>query len=295
MATGFNIAAISGYVEENSFELISKSILETDLASYMNVRVGLSADSHRIPIMDGDFVVQDGAACGFSADGQTTITQVPMEIKNNKINMTYCPQTLRDTFVSQSLAAGALAGEAVPVENLMADFFIKKLNNYNEKFIMTGDTGYSGLTQILVAANGSVSAFTASAWTVSTAVDDAQTLYSALPEASYTRDDLVLICSPAQYRILQLGITQENYYHIAPGGELYIPGTDVKVVASAGLSGSNKKYIGPASTLFLGTDLTSDFEQFKLWYSDDNDEIRTLMRWRLGVAVSEPNLWAYCG
>jgi len=43
--------------------------------------------------------------------------------------------------------------------------------------------------------------------------------------------------------------------------------------------------------LFLGTDLTSDFEQFKVWYSQDNDEVRSLLRWRIGVAVSEPALW----
>jgi len=29
-----------------------------------------------------------------------------------------------------------------------------------------------------------------------------------------------------------------------------------------------------------------------LWYSQDNDEMRGLMRWRLGVAVSEPSLFS---
>jgi hypothetical protein len=49
--------------------------------------------------------------------------------------------------------------------------------------------------------------------------------------------------------------------------------------------------MGPQSALFMGTDLTSDFEQFRLWYSIDADEMRGLMRWRLGVAVSEPSLF----
>jgi hypothetical protein len=37
----------------------------------------------------------------------------------------------------------------------------------------------------------------------------------------------------------------------------------------------------------MGTDLTGDFEQFKLFYSQDNDEMRAIMRWKIGVAVTE--------
>ena len=166
-------------------------------------------------------------------------------------------------------------------------------DSYNENYIINGDGSYSGLTDILTVANGTVSAATATAWTSSTAVAAAQAMYSALPDKSYTQDDLVLILSPQNFRALVLGITQENYYHIAPGStEIYVPGTQVRAVASSGLVGSNKKYMGPSSALFMGTDLTSDFEQFRLWYSQDNDEMRGLMRWRLGVAVSEPSLFS---
>ena len=295
----WSIAAIQNYIDETSFELISKSILETNLAQFMNVRVGLQANNVQIPILDTDFVVQDGANCGWNPTGNTSVTTTDMILKNNKVNVVQCAQTLRDTFFSQSLASGALrGGESLPFEALLADHFVKKLNSYNESYIISGEAagGYSGLTHYLTTANGTVSAGTATNWaSITTAggvVAKANALYSSLSGASILADDLVLICSPESHRALMLDIVRSNYYHIAPNEDVYIPGTNVKVIATSGLSGSNVKYIGPASKLFLGTDLTSDFEQFKLWYSEDNDEVRGLMRWRLGVSVSEPNQFA---
>lgn len=288
----FDIGAISGYVEQNSFELISKAVLETPLADYFNVRVGLKAGLNKIPVMDGDFYVQDGGSCGYTTSGDTTITQVDLNCKAAKVNQSYCPETLRQTFLSQSLAAGQFAGnESIPVEQLMADYFVKKLNNYNENFLINGDGSVNGLTQIITAANGAVEyTGSTSEWVLSGAVETAQAMFTALPDTAAMMDDLILICSPSQYRTLQLAITQENYYHIAPGEPIVIPGTSVRVVPSLGCTNA-QKFLGSTSTLFLGTDLSSDFEQFKLFYSDDNDEMRSIMKWAIGVAVSQPNLW----
>jgi len=292
---GFDISTINTYVDENSFELISKAVLETPLADYFNVRVGLQAGSNKIPIMNGDFFVQDGGSCGYTTSGDTTITQIDLNLKQAKVNQSYCPETLRTTFLSQSLAAGQFAGnESIPVEQLMAEYFVKKLNNFNENYLVNGDGSYSGLTQIITAGNGAtLTPSSACTWTVSTAVGFAQDMYSNLPDEVMMMDDLILILSPQQYRVMQLAITQENYYHIAPGEPIVVPGTSVRVVPSLGCTNS-QKFMGSTSTLYLGTDLSSDFEQFRVFYSADNDEVRSLMKWAIGVAVTQPELWVYC-
>lgn len=290
----FDIGAISGYVEQNSFELISKAVLETPLADYFNVRVGLKAGLNKIPVMDGDFNVQDGGSCGYTSSGDTTITQVDLNLKAAKVNQSYCPETLRQTFLSQSLAAGQFAGnESVPVEQLMAEYFVKKLNNYNENYLINGDGSFNGLVDIITEAN-SATKYTGdtATWVLSGAVETAQNMYAALPDTTAMMDDLILICSPQQYRILQLAITQENYYHIAPGGDIFIPGTNVRVVKSLGCDNS-QKFLGSTSTLFLGTDLSADFETFKLFYVESEDEVRSIMKWSIGVAVSQPELWVF--
>jgi hypothetical protein len=288
----FNITDITGYVDENSFELISKAVLETPLADQFNVRVGLKAGSNKIPIMNGDFFVQNGGSCGYTTSGDTTITQVDMNLKAAKVNQSYCPETLRTTFLSQSLAAGQFAGnESVPVEQLMAEYFVKKLNNYNENYIVNGDGSYSGLTQIITDTNGATKV-TGTTWTTANAVAGAQSLYSQLPDEVMMMDDLILILSPQQYRVMQLAITQENYYHIPPGGELVVPGTSVKIIPSLGATNA-QKFMGSTSTLFLGTDLQSDFEQFRIFFAPSDDEVRSIMKWAIGVAVSQPELWVY--
>ena len=45
-----------------------------------------------------------------------------------------------------------------------------------------------------------------------------------------------------------------------------------------------------ASNIVLGIDLTGDFEQFKLWYSEDNDQMRATMKWAIGIAVKQAGL-----
>lgn len=290
----FNIGAISGYVEQNSFELISKAVLETPLADYFNVRVGLKAGLNKMPIMAGDFYVADGSSCGYTTSGETTITQVDLNLKQAKVNQSYCPNTLRETFLSQSLAAGQFAGnESIPVEELMANYFVKKLNNWNENFLIKGDGSFNGLEDIITAANGA-NKYTGdtATWVLSGAVATAQAMYAELADEVMTMDDLILICSPQQYRLLQLAVTQENYYHISPDGELFIPGTSVRVVPSLGCSNA-QKFLGSSSTLFLGTDLSSDYETFRVFYDQSEDEVRTIMKWAIGVAVSQPELWVF--
>jgi hypothetical protein len=293
----FDLSGLSAWVDENSFELISKTILQTDLASYTNVRVGLKGDTVKIPLLSGDFTTQDGAACGFNASGDTDITQVTMELANRKFNQVYCAQTLRDYFLSQSLAAGAMAGgESLPFEALMADYYVKQLTKYNENFLISGEGAIDGYKAKIQVANGAViQPGVPAAWDTSNAIAQSQALANAIPDAVADREDLIMVVSPAALRTLRLAITQANYYHIAPSEDVYVPGTSVKVVASSGLVGDDYKFAGPAGYLIMGTDLTSDFEQFKLFYSNDNDEIRAIMRWRVGVAVTEVNMFAENG
>jgi hypothetical protein len=291
----FSVAGITGYIDENSYDLISKSILGTQLASVMNVRVGLSAKKVDIPLMEGDFFIQDGNNCGFTNSGNTTITQITMELANNKVQQTYCPQTLRDTFLSQSLAPGAVQ-TGLSFEQLIADYFVQKLQQANEDFIINGSGSISGLTHYLTTANGVVSGATASAWTTANAVEKANAMYAALSGQSQLSNDMVLLVSPSQFRVIKTALVQANLYHYRPDiadQRLIIPGIDVEVIPCYGLRGTiaNRKYLGPKSTLFLGTDLLSDYEQFRLFYDEGEDTLKSSMRWRIGVQVSEPNNW----
>jgi hypothetical protein len=292
---GFDLTGLTGYVDENSFELISKAVLGTNLASFVDVRAGLKGNAVAIPLLEDTFNVTDGNDCGWSANNTASISQVDMCIYHPRVQHEFCPQALRDTFMAKSLAAGQFgSSENLPMEAVFANYFVEKLQNYNEKYIIAGTTGCAGI-QTPIATSGVNDAAYDIDWTAATSVAGAQALFEGLPGAVSMADDLVLAVSVGDYKALALGVTQGNYYHISPDMEqLFIPGTNVRVVASAGLkdqtNGLNTRILTRASNIILGTDLTGDFEQFKLWYSQDNDQIRATMKWAIGMAVVEPAL-----
>ena len=295
----YDFTGLSKYTDELSFELISKVVLQTDLAQYVNVRAGLKGTDVKIPLLDGDFVTADGLTCGFDGSSNNTdITQVSMTLVPKKYNQAMCPTSLQEYFLGQALAAGQMAGnESIPFEELTANYFVERLKKWNEDFLTQGDGTVNGLENIVQAANGAATQSTvaAAAWTASNAIAQAQSLYEALPEKSINRDDLIMVVSPSYKRALALAITQENYFHISPDQDIFVPGTSVRVVENSGLSGRQYAMVGPAEMIIMGTDLTGDFESFKLWYSEDNDEVRAMMRWKIGIAVTEVDAFAENG
>ena len=292
----YDLTGLAPYVDELSFELISKVVLQTDLAQYVNVRAGLKGTNVKIPLLSGDFVTADGLTCGFDGTGNNTdITQVDMELVAKKYNQALCATSLQDYFMGQALAAGQMAGnESIPYEEMTANYFVERLTKWNEDFLTQGDGAVNGLEDIVQAANGAATqaTVTPAAWTASNAIAQAQSLYEALPEKSINRDDLIMVVSPSYKRSLALAITQQNYFHIGPDDDVFVPGTNVRVVENSGLSGRDYAMCGPSQMIIMGCDLTGDFEQFKLFYSQDNDEVRAIMRWKIGVAVTEVDAFA---
>lgn len=295
---GFDLTGLTGYVDENSFELISKAVLGTELAQNVDVRAGLKGNTVAIPVMEDTFNVGDGNDCGWTANNTASISQVDMCIYHAKVQHEFCPQALRDTFMAQALAAGQFGGsESLPYEATYVDYFVKKLKNWNEKFLIDGKGSCTGFRQAISGSGVDGAAYNVD-WATTNAVAGAQALYEALPADVALDQDLILILGPHDYKALSLNATQLNYFHIEPGvpgrTDLYIPGTNVKVIASAGIKnqtdGKNTRILTPARNLVMGTDLTGDFEVFKMWYSEDNDQVRATMKWAVGAAAVQPDM-----
>ena len=94
------------------------------------------------------------------------------------------------------------------------------------------------------------------------------------------------------------GLTQDNLFHFNPtdvqrGGTYYavpLPGyPNITIIGGWGLRNSERVIIGPPSDMFIGTDLTSDTNNFQMWFSLDQDALRYRLRNKLGVNVGHPN------
>ena len=54
---------------------------------------------------------------------------------------------------------------------------------------------------------------------------------------------------------------------------------------------SERVVIGMASDAFVGTDLVSDTNNFKLWYDINTDTLRYRLRNKLGMQIAHPEYW----
>ena len=70
---------------------------------------------------------------------------------------------------------------------------------------------------------------------------------------------------------------------------MFIPGTDVKVRKTYGLTGSDKIYATVWENMVYGTDFINNKEELKGWYSDDDDVYRMKARFNFGVATLFPD------
>lgn len=125
-------------------------------------------------------------------------------------------------------------------------------------------------------------------------------LYSAIPENLLEQPDLCLFMSMSNFRLYVQGMQNINLYNPtfftlnADGDKdttsyTYVhPGTNLKIIGTAGLLGLNKMVLSPASNLFVGTDLEHDYEAFDIWYSMDFNAIGFRSQFKLGTNVAYP-------
>ena len=295
MAFGFNVAALPAYTDQLSLELISKSVLNTDLLSYLDLRTGLASGTVSINLVDADLPVS-ALACGFTPDGEITYTQVNVIIEALQSKTEVCPEDLRAVYQSAFMSAGT-GNDEIPFEEVISNQYQEKLTKYNEGFIMNGSAGgtMTGLKGQITAAAGATVPAGAVAWTVANAVDQALDLYDGIAESVKDRDDLIMVVSPANYRTLTRALVAQNLYQyqgVESNEIVMLPGTNITVVKSSGLVGSDYVAAGPGKMILAATGLQDELDNFVWFYDQGADIMKFRAAWRLGVGVGQVNLFA---
>lgn len=297
MAAGFNTAALPAYTDQLSMDLIAKVVLKTDLLQYLDLRTGFTSGTFTINLVDADLPVS-ALSCGWTSDGEVTYTQVPVTIESLQSKTELCPEDLRNVYQSAFMSAGT-GNDFIPFEEIISQSYADKLSKYNEGFLINGFGTTDGLKDIITVANGAnIALGTPAAWTVANAVEQALNIYDAIDEAVINRDDLIMVVSPANYRTLVRALVAQNLYHFpsVEGNEvMMLPGTNVKIVMSSGLVGSNYVFAGPSKMIIAATGLQDELDSFVFFYDQGIDVMKFRASWRLGVGVGEVNLFATNG
>jgi hypothetical protein len=296
----YNLANLQTMSDELSFELISKAVLQTSVMEYAQIRSGLKFGTTTINLLDADIAVAD-RACGWNAAGNLTYSQVDIDMQEKQTKQALCPTDLRDYYLASRLSASAHA-EEIPFEEVTANLFVEKIRNWNENYL-----GSEILTDVTVA-NGAITSGQTVASIASTIVADVMDLIDAVPSSVLDRDDLGVIMAPSYYNMLRRALISQNLFHFNPADtnsntELVMPGTDFKVIKSSGFSASatypavtgDSFVAGPLKDIVVGVGLEDDFDSLNIFYSADNDEVRVMGAWRIGLGIVDVTKFAKNG
>jgi hypothetical protein len=300
------VSSISGFTDQVGGELLSKALVGATTPMHVNVRLGIKG-TQALNLLDSNPSFQSGA-CGWSASGTTTFSQRNITTCDERLNESLCYKDLYDTYLSMFMAPGQTS-ESVPFESMIADLKVKQIQQRIEQKLWAatvsgGDCfdGFSALiasgqTGVAVSVSGTTFSPSAAYGSNGNPITEVDKLINALDDNAQAREDLVVFLSFANYRLYIQALTRANFFanyingaqQIGGAGAMGVvhPNSNVKVIPTIGLNGSNKVTIGPAEYMVVGFDLLSDHEKLDMWYSRDNDELRIRANYNYGAQIAK--------
>jgi hypothetical protein len=307
----FSVSSLTNYTKENEASLVTSSVLGAKTAALIksagNVMVGVKS-AETINIMDTDAFFQAGGTCGWNASGTTSFTQRTVTVGKIKVQESLCPKALEAKYLQKALPTGSQY-DSIPFEQDYSDRKAKVIASQLETAIWQGDTGsangnlnkFDGLIKLIGAASGvvdaNVSGFVSgaplSSITATNVISLLDGVYKAIPAKVVSADDMTIFVGQDTFRTYTIALKNANMFNYAFDGkadsEFVLPATTIKVVAVAGLNGTNDIFALRLSNLFLGTDLLNEEEKFEIFFAKEADEVRFAAEFKMGVNIAFPD------
>lgn len=294
----FNVSSITKYTNETAQALVKKAVATGKTIDLVSLIPGVKY-KETLNILDNTISVQS-ATCGFSSNGAVAFKQRVIEVTPLEVKESLCEKTLGQYFLGQSMKAGSPKDEELGM--ILAESYVDKIKEFNELNIWKGKTTspvygkIDGFITKMIADSATIDPGSiAGPFTSSTIIAAVDKMVASIPEAILDKPDLTLFMSMAYYNMYTAALRTANLYQGNAGNTqeagnyvCFVPGVPVKVVGTAGLTGTNYLVLTYASNLVVGTDLMNENEKFDIWYSQDNDEVRVNIQWKLGVQFYFP-------
>ena len=289
----FNVNGLTLWVNDNSQELITKAVLEAETVQHITVIPGIKY-KERLKYMDTNAPFIAGG-CGWVTSGTTTLTEKDLLVTSLRTTETLCPDDLEKYSLQLSMKAGK--NTAIPFEQLYAEQKVKQIQKNIELMIWNnvaaGSDTFEGFIHLFNADSDVVDKtfnWTGTSYTASDYTTAIFAAYNGLPAEIQNADDLKLFIGHDAYARLVNAYFIANLYHInvndqnSYGQTFKFPGiSNLEIVAVNGLNGTKYGVMTPASNLIYATDLVSEEDKLSTWYSQDNQEVRTVANFKAGV------------
>lgn len=290
------VTGLTGYLDQQARQdLLMKSILDCKSASLMTLQGDVKCET-ALHILNTDVTLQaDG--CGWNEAGTSTLSNRTIKPAALKVNQGWCQKKLRDTWASHKIRMAANA-QVLPFEEQFVLDLERGIQEKIEGMVWKGDSTNTnecdGLIKILDAATGVIVDTNAAG---TSAYNRLKGVYNHMPARIVNKEDAVIFCSEADYREFIQTLVAANMYHYDAkygDGVYLLPGTNVRVIAVAGLDGSDtgkadRMVGGRLSNFFYGTDVMSDPEAVDFFYDQSEQEFRAAIAFTVGVQVAFPN------
>lgn len=284
--------SITGYTNQNSDELLTKSILGAKSMGLFNMQTGVKGAT-ALQLMETKVAFQDGKACGWSHSGTTEFSQRIITPAILKINEGFCQKNFLNTCFAYKLKLAA-GRENLPFEEKIISEIIAGVQEGIEKMLYQGQKGQDNQCEGLISILTDESASTKNVSSASgvSAYNFIKAVAAKKPAA--VKNAVILVSTPLFEEFMQ-NLVSANLYHYDPanGGDEYVlPGTSIRVIAVDGLNDTeNYDYaiLANLANIVAGVDMEEDEEVFDFWFSRDNDEFRLKEEFSLGVQVAYPS------
>lgn len=308
-----NLNALTAYNDELSSGLIKEVVLGADTikGNIATVKYGAIGSTYKINSVKNTLygVV---ASCGFTDTGSTVMAQETVSLCSIQFPNSICLDDLKayyyDWYMERSMNGESL-GEfedvffASKVE--VAQQEVNKIiwrgtgNDSNPYASVTGNlTLCKGFCQVAYDLSASTAANVAkTALTTSNAYIVVDTILNSIAtNASEIINDCNLYMSPADFQTYLSSLRSLNLFNYNTQAEaiseILHPGSiGLKVVRTNGLDGvtSGTMIATPKSNAYVIFSAPEDME-FKSWFSQDNQQLRMLMKLKFGVGFAFPEL-----
>lgn len=296
--TNFVVSGLTAYIEQSKDLILKNIAFGKGTRERISIQTGVKYKEH-LHILDVDPVFADGSDCAFSGAGTATLSERLLECPSLQVNMEICPRNLLGKY-AEFLVRNNATEESLPFEEYIVNEIVDGINRKIDVMMWLGDKTNQSSDPVKKWINGFIAIATASVsgstGVVGESISSGKTayegilqVYGSLTENALERGAEIYV-SPAIFRAFMQDMVALNYYHYNPGnenmGEFLLPGTDVKVVKVAGLSGSSSILGTYPKNLFYGCDMEGDNEDIDLWYSRDNRTYRLAVLWNSGVQIA---------
>jgi hypothetical protein len=310
MALAFS--GLSAYTKQLVKPLLTSAVFEAKTQQLIlanGIVIPNVKSSVAIPLMETDAVFA-AQSCSFDASGTTTFSQRSITVGKIKVEEKICPKDLEAYFTQEALKAGSTYEDFGNADFQKA--FLDKKNAriaaQLETAIWQGDaTGatantnkFDGLQKLIAGGspvNANVSGYTGVATittvTASNVIAATEGIYKAIPVAVLSKGDVKIFVGNDWYRTLILAYRALNLFAYNPqdsqASSFILPGTNVEVVSVNGLNTTGDAYAISLGNIAMAVDLVDEENSYKMWYSEDNNDVRYRVEFKMGVNVAFTN------